>query len=104
MNVPILQAPLTVWECPRCPARDGTREPRVHTRFHNCPAVGGALVPMVVAGAGSRVLLVEREDYVGSEQVQMIDGRPVMSAVTEHADGRTDAAVYAPTATAGGST
>jgi len=55
---------------------------------------------MVVSGAGSRVLLAEREDYIGTEQVQMINGRPVMAAVTEHADGRIDAAVYAPTATA----
>lgn len=103
MNVPILQAPLTVWECERCPKEDATREPRVHTRFHSCPAVGGSWVPMVVRGEGSRVLLREREDYIGAEQVQMIDGRPVMSAVTEHADGRVDAAVYAPTSTAFGS-
>ena len=100
MSVPILQPPLTRWECASCNAQDTTREARVHTRFHNCPAVGGALLPMTEAGAGSRVLLREREDYIGTDQVQMIQGRPVMAAVTEYADGRSDAAVFAPTATA----
>lgn len=102
-TVPILQPPITHWECERCPARDQTRDARVHTRFHHCRALGGALVPMVVAGAGSRVLLREREDYVGSERVQLINNRPVMAAVTEHADGRVDSAVFAPAATASGS-
>jgi hypothetical protein len=102
MGVPILKASPTAWECPSCPARDVTREPEAHTRFHHCAAFAGALLPMVVAGAGSRVILREREDYIGAEQVQLIkvDGRarPVMSAVTEHADGRVDAAIFAPTA------
>jgi hypothetical protein len=103
VDIPILQPPVIEWECSMCPAQDVTREARPHTRFHNCPAVGGALLPMTVKGAGARVVLREREDYIGTEQVQMINERPVMSAVTEHADGRVDASVYVPTATAGGS-
>lgn len=102
MNVPILKPPETFWECAQCAARDVTREAQPHTRFHNCPAFGGALLPMTVEGAGSRVLLREREDYIGTEKVQMINDRPVMSAVTEHSDGRVDAVVFAPSATADG--
>lgn len=100
MSIPILQPQPTVWECERCPAEDVTREQRPHTRFHACPAVGGAEIPMRIRGQHSRVILREREDYIGTEQVRLIDGRPVMAAVTEHADGRLDAAVYAPTAQA----
>jgi hypothetical protein len=95
----ILQPPVTDWDCERCPAVDQTRETAPHTRFHACPAVGGAQVPMRAGGrAGSRVVLNEREDYIGGELVRLIDGRPVMNAVTEHADGHVDCAVYAPTA------
>lgn len=97
-NIPVLQPPTIRWGCDRCPAQDETREARPHTRFHHCPALGGAVVPMVQAG--DRLLLVEREDYIGQETVQLINDRPVMAAVTEHPDGRTDAAVFAPTATA----
>ena len=102
MSAHLLNVPPTHWECERCPCTDVTREARVHTRFHSCAAFGGAQLPMIVAGSGSRVVLREREDYIGAEHVQLIsvDGRarPVMSAVTEHADGHTDAAIYVPTA------
>lgn len=61
---------------------------------------------MVVRGARSRVVLREREDYVNGERVQLIaveDGkpRPIMSAVTEHADGSNDAVIFAPAAARG---
>lgn len=104
-DIPILQPEPTDWDCERCPARDQTREARPHTRFHSCAALGGAQIPMRINGARSRVILREREDYIGTERVQLIsvDGRarPVMSAVVEHDDGRVDAAVYVPTAHAG---
>jgi hypothetical protein len=100
MDVPILQPRITHWECERCPAIDQTREAQVHTRFHRCAALGGAEIPMTLRGSGSRVVLREREDYIGTERVQLIAGRPVMAAVTERPDGSTDAAIYAPTANA----
>lgn len=102
MNVPILQPPVTVWECEHCPLVDRTREAQAHTRMHSCARYGGATIPMTQRGARSRVRLVEREDYVGRERVQLVDvdgrARPVMAAVTDHADGSTDAAVFAPLA------
>jgi hypothetical protein len=103
VNVPLLQAPVTTWECEHCPTIDQTNDARVHTRMHACARYGGATIPMTMRGAGSRVRLVERQDYVGDERVQLLDvdgrARPVMAAVTEHADGRSDAAVFAPIAT-----
>jgi hypothetical protein len=106
MNIPILRNPITHWECERCPALDQTNVAGVHTRFHRCAALGGAELPMIVRGSGARVILREREDYVGAERVQLIEvdgkARPVMAAVTERPDGSNDTVVYAPVATGRG--
>lgn len=105
MNLPILRHPIIHWECERCPALAQTNDmPLTSTRFHSCAALSGAELPMIQRGSGARVVLREREDYIGAERVQLIGGRPVMAAVTERPDGSTDAAVYAPTAHAGAST
>jgi hypothetical protein len=101
MSIPFLN-PITHWECERCPALDQTNVAGVHTRFHRCAALGGAELPMIVRGSGARVILREREDYVGAERVQLINGRPVMAAVTERPDGSNDTVVYAPVATGRG--
>jgi hypothetical protein len=101
VNVPILQPRITHWECERCPALDQTRVAGPHTRFHRCSALGGAEVPMLERDSGSRLRLVEREDYVGEDRVQLINGRPVMAAVTDRPDGSNDAVVFAPAAALG---
>jgi hypothetical protein len=90
--------PPTRWECPRCTLRDVTREPGVHSRFHPCAGMGGLSMPMVREGERVRVTVNEREDYLRGEDALTADGRPVMSVTTEHPDGHTDVAVYAPTA------
>ena len=101
MDVPLLQPPVHRWECGHCSARDTTREARPHTRYHHCPGLAGLLTPMVLEGSGARVRTVEREDYIGSEIVQLDgNGRPVMAVITERPDGSNDAAIFAPTATA----
>ena len=89
------------WRCPACGATDQTREARPHTRYHVCPRMRYLTTPMVPAGVSAKVTLHEREDYVNGEHVQLDPerGRPVMSIVTEYADGRNDTAVFAPTAT-----
>jgi hypothetical protein len=52
----------------------------------------------VPAGTRCKVEAVEREDYVGGEDVQYDDdGRPIMAVVTTRDEGN-DVAVYAPTA------
>ncbi len=89
-----------LWECPRCKATDVTRGPKLN-RFHNCPAMGGLTAPMVEANTRVKVTIVEREDYVGDETVTSVDGRPIMSVVTEREDGSNDVVVYAPAAKGG---
>jgi len=98
MRAALLTVPERRWECPNCPAIDVTREAQPHSRFHNCAGLAGLSAPMVPAGTRAKVEAVEREDYIGSEDVQYDgDGRPVMAVVTTRDDGN-DVTVYAPTA------
>jgi hypothetical protein len=89
------------WECPNCTATARTPGD-VQNRFHACPGLSGLTAPMVRAGTRCKVEAVEREDYVGQEDVQLDgNGRPVMSVVTTRDDGQ-DCTVFAPTAYARG--
>lgn len=95
----LLELPTHHWECPNCPHQHVTREREPHTPFHPCAGLrNGLTAPMVPAGTRARVTAREREDFVAGELVQLHDGRPVMSVVTERADGSNDVAVFAPTA------
>jgi hypothetical protein len=89
------------WYCPNCQKEDLTHEPRPHTRFHACKGLRGLTAPMLPAGTRAKVEAREREDYVGSERVQLDPqfGRPVMSVVTTRDDGQ-DVIAFAPTAIA----
>ena len=99
MSVPILAAPYHDWYCPNCGQTDRTREFRPHTRFHVCPKLRGLTAPMLPKGMDAKVEAHDREDYIGTEDVQLApDGSPVMSIVTTRADGTNDAMVFAPTA------
>lgn len=101
--IPVLEPPVTNWECPHCNTTDSTREAQPHTRFHACPGLG-ITAPMIREGSGARLVKNEREDYEGSEDVRRdADGRPIASISTEYPDGRNDLVVFAPTATAGAS-
>lgn len=87
------------WICPNCTFTDVTHEAQPHTRFHSCKGLAGLSAPMIPAGSKAKVTSVEREDYIGSEQVRTdAEGRPVMAVITEREDGSNDVAVYAPTA------
>lgn len=95
--------PPTHWVCVSgCPAHDVTRLAEPHTRFHSCPAHGGMTMPLVREGERVKVVLNDREDYVGdaSDDLTWHEGRPVMSVTTTRDDGE-DVAVYAPTARGG---
>ena len=104
MNLPLL-ATERHWYCPNCPLEQVTHEARPHTRFHTCPGLRGLTAPMLPAGTKAKVEAREREDYVGTEQVQLDPEkqRPVMSIVTTRDNGQ-DVAVFAPTATMRGDT
>lgn len=95
--IPLL-APEHRWECPNCDHTDVTREPRPHSRFHNCRGLRGLSAPMVPAGTRAKVEAMERGDYVNGDLVQTDgEGRPVMAIVTTRDDGQ-DCAVLAPCA------
>lgn len=88
------------WECPNCDVTHVTHESQPHTPFHACRGLRGLTTPFIPAGMRAKVEAVERDDYVGLEDVQTDgEGRPVMSIVTTRDDGQ-DCAVLASTATA----
>lgn len=101
MDIPILK-PEQRWECPNCTLTDVTYEVRPHTRMHECRGLKGLTAPFVPAGTRCKVEAVEREDYVGEEDVTY-DGedRPIMRVETTRDDGN-DVAVFAPCANSSG--
>lgn len=88
------------WVCPNCPA--AVRTVGQPNRFHDCAGLGGLSAPMVLEGVDCRVTLVEREDYIGTEDVRMVRGRPLAAVNIVRGDGSNDCVVYAPTAKAVG--
>lgn len=99
--IPILN-PEQRWQCPNCNYKSVTHEAEPHSRYHSCKGLKGLSTPMIPAGTKAKVTAVEREDYIGKEEVQLDgEGRPVMAVVTERNEGM-DCTVYAPAATAGG--
>lgn len=97
--IPLL-VPERRWECPNCTLLDVTHEAQPHTRFHACKGLHGLTAPMVPAGTKAKITTQEREDYIGTDRVQLHEGRPIMAVVTERDNGE-DRAVFAPTATGG---
>lgn len=96
-DVPLLTAEQH-WECGKCPETHVTVLAEPHAPMHQCRGMAGLLVPYVAAGRRVKVTAAEREDYIGSDAVQLDgDGRPVMSVTIED-DNRRDAVVYAPAA------
>lgn len=88
------------WVCPNCPA--AARTVGRPNRFHDCSALGGLTAPLVLEGVDCKVVALEREDYLGGEDVRWANGRPVSAVRIERADGSNDCVVYAPTAKAVG--
>ena len=94
--------PTQHWVCPNCTAVHVSNERGPHTPFHPCPGMKGILAPFIPDRTKAKIVVVEREDYVGKEQVTTDgEGRPVMAVVTTRDDGE-DCAIMAPTATASG--
>lgn len=87
------------WYCPNCKMTARLPVPTAtQTHMHVCPKLRGLIAPLLPIGIAGKVVAVEREDYVGTEDVQTdANGRPVMSVVTTRDNGQ-DVAVFAPTA------
>lgn len=87
-------AAAVAWWCPQCDSAARTYDSRLP--MHPCRGLGGLMTPLIPATSKGESRKVEREDYVGSESVQLdTDGRPVMSVVTTRDDGE-DCTIYAP--------
>lgn len=84
------------WDCPNCTEMACTVDNA--TPMHQCQKLG-LTVPLIVSGTKAKLVVVEREDYVGSELVQYdpVNHRPVMAVNTIRDDGQ-DCTVYPPTA------
>jgi hypothetical protein len=99
----LLQPPPKRWVCANGCSATAVTPWDTPNRFHTCPRMAGLTSPLVPEGTGARVRAVEREDYVGKEDVRMDgNGRPVMAIVTERPDGSNDCVVFAPAAHGGG--
>lgn len=103
MTVPLVR-PVHRWHCPACRREDVTHEAppagKRLVRMHPCPKLRGLTTPMLPAGTKAKIEIREREDYVGTEMVQVDPerGRPVQSLITTRDTGQ-DTVVFAPTAT-----
>lgn len=98
----LLTPPEQRWSCPNCDLTDVTHQRlgpgEAASRFHACRGLKGMTAPMVPAGTACKVEAVEREDYIGEEDVTFDgDARPIMAVVTTRDHGQ-DRAVFAPCA------
>lgn len=95
-DVPVL---VRWWGCPSCRLVYRT-DKVIPNRFHNCPAHGGVTLPLVAMSRpddrpDAKHVLERSQDYSYGER------EGLTGVHTVHGDGRVDATVFAPTATAG---
>jgi hypothetical protein len=93
----------TEWYCPNCKQTGRTSNQGPHVRYHTCPKLRMLSAPMLRAGTKAKVTAREREDYEGADAGHVfhdMNGRPVMSIVTERDEGQ-DCVVFAATAMGG---
>lgn len=101
MPVVDLVPPARRWECRDCAVKAEIPAAVSTTPMHACAGHKGFRLPLVPAGTGDRVFLVERGDYLNGEDVPLdAEGTPYMTAEVERADGHRDVFAYAPTARA----
>ena len=99
-DVPLLRQAFDDWACPNgCGVAERTPAlPPGASRFHTCSRLHMLTAPLVRAGTSCKVEAVEREDWVGQEQVIVGDDGFVPMSVRTTRDDGDDLAVYAPTA------
>jgi len=94
-----LTPPNQTWYCRKCSLRIQTKHQGRLTPMHDCSGHGGFRLPLLLEGADSVLVLHERGDYIGTEDVRRTaDGTPIMRADVVRPDGSNDAWIYAPTA------
>lgn len=91
---------MTRWYCPNCNESAFTQNSD-KMPMHQCRGLAGLMVPLIKEGTKAKVERVEREDYIGDEDVQFDgEGKPTMSVVTTRDDGQ-DCVIFAPSANIG---
>jgi len=92
----LLDVPVQNWVCPSCGLREQAKGQQ--NRFHQCGRQRGMTVPLVLEGTAAKHVLVERDDYEGSQVAQRDEnGKVIMSILTIRDEGQ-DCTVLAPTA------
>ena len=87
---------LQEWYCPKCTEAARTVDDAIPV--HKCAYGNGLISPLVRTGTRAKIIVVEREDYVGQERVQTdVNGRPVMAVSTVRDSGE-DRIVFSPSA------
>jgi hypothetical protein len=89
---------LTEYACSRCDTTATIPITAAGSPMHTCAGAGGMTVPLALAGKSSKVELVERQDYVGDDDVQRDDEGRVWMSVVVTTDEQESVAVYAPCA------
>jgi hypothetical protein len=93
----IVNLPPVVYVCDKCPTRSRVGGADRRVPMHDCPGRALMSVPLVPEGQRGELRLIERDDYVGTEDVRTdAEGRVFMRAELETATG-ISAWVYAPT-------
>jgi hypothetical protein len=92
----VFTPPTRYWKCPACGITDQTQIADVHTQFHDCPATGGASIPLIEvqdldAKVNGRQVVVQSEYDAGIAAVR-----------TERFDGSNDLTVFPRAAVADG--
>lgn len=88
-----------LWECPSCDLTGRSTSATPDNRHHQCPGLGGLLVPVLPAGVRAEHRVNVREEYLGNARTPMVDGAPVMSVQTRYGDGQEACTIYVPPAT-----
>lgn len=98
MHVPILSAPIPVYECPNCDA--SCRPDRMPDKpvVHPCRGLAGLMAPMYPQGERVKVEAIARDDYEGRDIAQRDGDGNVVAAIETTREEGTDRVVLVPTA------
>lgn len=86
------------WYCPKCKGESVSYEKEPHTRFHDCPVLKLASIPMVPLGTKANLIVNYREDYLGDDLAVTDENGKVVMSITIERDNGFDCTVYCPTA------
>lgn len=90
------------WYCPNCKLTHRSENSKVsEVPMHDCPALFGLKVPMVLEGVKAFHTIEYREDYLHNDlaSARNDSGQVIKSISTEYEDGSNGGTIYLPCAT-----